>query len=130
MAAKKISLVTPSGVYVAREKYAVKRMSSAAYGLPTSFDLGYDKDIPLAVRISAGGIFVHSAPWSVADQGVRNVSHGCININPDAAKWFYGTFGFGDVVTVTGTNTQLAPTDGFGDWNIPWSTWQDGSALR
>jgi len=126
---KKISFVTPSGIYVAQEKYAVRRMSSATYGLPTTYDLGYDKYIPLAVRISAGGVFVHSAPWSVADQGVRNVSHGCINISPEAAKWFYSTFSFGDVVQVTGTSTKLAPTDGFGDWNIPWSQWQKGSAL-
>ncbi len=126
---KKISFVTPSGTYVAQEKYPVKQMSSATYGLPTSYDLGYDKAIPLAVRISGEGIFVHSAPWSVADQGVRNVSHGCININPDAAKWFYKTFSFGDIVQVTGTSTKLAPTDGFGDWNIPWEQWQTGSAL-
>ena len=64
-----ISFVTPSGTYVVQEKYEVKRMSSATYGLPTSYELGYDKDIPLAVRLSAGGIFVHSAPWSVDDQG-------------------------------------------------------------
>ncbi len=126
---KKISFVTPSGTYVAQEKYPVKQMSSATYGLPTSYDLGYDKAIPLAVRISGEGIFVHSAPWSVADQGVRNVSHGCINISPDAAKWFYKTFSFGDIVQVTGTSTKLAPTDGFGDWNIPWEQWQTGSAL-
>lgn len=127
---KKISLVTPSGIYVAQERYAVKQMSSATYGLPTSYDLGYDKAIPLAVRISNGGIFVHSAPWSVADQGVRNVSHGCININPAAAKWFYDTFSFGDIVQVTGTSTQLESTDGFGDWNLSWDKWQQGSALR
>ena len=126
---KKISLVTPSGIYVAQERYAVKQMSSATYGLPTSYDLGYDKAIPLAVRISNGGIFVHSAPWSVADQGVRNVSHGCININPAAAKWFYDTFSFGDIVQVTGTSTQLESTDGFGDWNLTWPKWQQGSAL-
>jgi len=127
---KKISLVTPSGTYVAQEKYPVKQMSSATYGLPTSYDLGYDKAIPLAVRISNGGIFVHSAPWSVADQGIRNVSHGCININPAAAQWFYNTFGFGDIVQITGTSTKLAPTDGFGDWNLSWDKWQQGSALR
>lgn len=40
-----------------------------------------------------------------------------VNINPAAAKWFYDTLSFGDVVTVTGT--QPAPDDGFGDWNIP-----------
>jgi lipoprotein-anchoring transpeptidase ErfK/SrfK len=126
---KKISLVTPSGTYVAQEKYAVKQMSSATYGLPTSYDLGYDSKIPLALRLSNGGIFIHSAPWSVADQGIRNVSHGCININPAAAQWFYNTFSYGDIVQVTGTSTKLAPTDGFGDWNIPWATWLQGSAL-
>lgn len=126
---KVISFVTPSGIYVAQEKYEVKQMSSASYGLPTSFDLGYDKAIPLAVRISNSGIFVHSAPWSVADQGVRNVSHGCININPEAAQWFYDNFSYGDIVQVTGTSVPLAPDDGYGDWNIPWDKWLQGSAL-
>jgi hypothetical protein len=66
-----ISFVTPSGIYVAQEKYEVKQMSSSTYGLPTTYDLGYDSAIPLAVRLSNSGIFAHSAPWSVADQGVR-----------------------------------------------------------
>ena len=126
---KEISFVTPSGIYVAQEKYEVKQMNSASYGLPTSYDLGYDSAIPLAVRLSNSGIFAHSAPWSVADQGVRNVSHGCINMPPDAAQWFYDTFSYGDIVTVTGTSTQLAPDDGYGDWNIPWDLWLKGSAL-
>lgn len=125
----KITFLTPSGTYVVQEKYKVKQMSSASYGLPTTYDLGYDQAIPLAVRISNSGIFVHSAPWSVADQGVRNVSHGCININPTAAQWFYDTFSYGDIVTVTGTAATLQPDDGFGDWNLSWSQWQNGSAL-
>ena len=124
-----ISFVTPSGIYVAQEKYDVKQMSSASYGLPTDYALGYDQAIPLAVRLSNSGIFAHSAPWSVADQGVRNVSHGCINQPPEDAQWFYDTFGFGDIVQVTGTSTQLAPHDGYGDWNIPWDQWVQGSAL-
>jgi lipoprotein-anchoring transpeptidase ErfK/SrfK len=126
---KEISFVTPSGIYVAQEKYEVKQMNSSSYGLPTSYDLGYDSAIPLAVRLSNSGIFAHSAPWSVADQGVRNVSHGCINMPPEAAQWFYDTFSYGDIVTVTGTSTQLAPDDGYGDWNIPWDQWLKGSAL-
>lgn len=124
-----ISFVTPSGTYVVEEKYKVKRMTSASYGLPADSSLGYDSQIPLAVRISDSGIFVHSAPWSVADQGVRNVSHGCININPSAAKWFYDNFSYGDIVTVTGTSTRLESWDGYGDWNIPWKQWLTGSAL-
>ncbi len=127
---KQISLETPSGIYVAQERYKVKHMSSASYGLPVDYDLGYDSDIPLAVRLSTTGIFVHSAPWSVKDQGVRNVSHGCININPKAANWFYNNFSFGDIVEVTGTSTTADPGALFGDWNIPWDQWQAGSALR
>jgi lipoprotein-anchoring transpeptidase ErfK/SrfK len=125
-----ISFVTPSGIYVAQEKYPVKQMNSATYGLPTSYDLGYDSAIPLAVRLSNSGIFAHSAPWSVADQGIRDVSHGCINMPPEDAQWFYDTFSYGDIVQVTGTSTQLAPDDGYGDWNIPWDQWQQGSALN
>jgi len=124
-----ISFVTPSGIYVAQEKYGVKQMNSGTYGLPTSYDLGYDSAIPLAVRLSNSGIFAHSAPWSVADQGVRNVSHGCINMPPDAAQWFYDTFSYGDIVQVSGTSTQLAPDDGYGDWNIGWDQWLQGSAI-
>lgn len=127
---KKISFVTPSGIYVAQERYKVKQMSSASYGLPTTYDLGYDSAIPLAVRISNSGIFVHSAPWSVKDQGIRNVSHGCVNINPTAAKWFYDNFRYGDIVEIVGTSAKLGPKDGFGDWNIPWEQWRAGSALR
>jgi len=84
----------------------------------------------VAVRISNSGEFVHSAPWSVADQGIRDVSHGCVNLPPDAAQWFYQTFGYGDVVDIRNTGVALRPTDGFGDWNIPWRTWTRGSALR
>jgi lipoprotein-anchoring transpeptidase ErfK/SrfK len=127
---KKISLVTPSGTYVAQEKYKVKQMASSTYGLPKNASLGYDAKVPLAVRISNSGIFVHSAPWSVADQGIRNVSHGCVNLSPTNGQWFYTNFSYGDIVTINHTGKQLEPTDGFGDWNIPWTTWLEGSALH
>ncbi|HWM03571.1 MAG TPA: Ig-like domain-containing protein [Actinophytocola sp.] len=127
---KRISFRTPSGTYVAQEKYPVKRMNSGSYGLPSNASLGYDEKIPLAVRISNSGIFVHAAPWSVADQGRRNVSHGCINLSPAAGRWFYDHFSYGDIVTIRGTGTRLHPTDGFGDWNIPWPKWREGSALN
>ena len=76
-----------------------------------------------------GASALMAAPWSVADQGIRNVSHGCINMPPDDAQWFYDTFSYGDIVQVTGTSTQLAPDDGYGDWNLSWDQWQQGSAL-
>jgi len=127
---KKITFTTPSGTYVAQEKYKVKRMDSGSYGLPSNASLGYDEKIPLAVRISNSGIFVHSAPWSVADQGRRNVSHGCVNLSPANGRWFYDNFHPGDIVTIKNTSAKLEPTDGFGDWNIPWEKWLEGSALK
>jgi lipoprotein-anchoring transpeptidase ErfK/SrfK len=125
-----IDFWTRSGPHVVMEKYAVKKMSSASYGLPVDSPLGYEEDIPLATRISGQGEFVHSAPWSVGDQGVRNVSHGCLNISPSNARWFYDTFRYGDIVDVRGTGHQLQPSDGLGDWTLSWTTWLKGSALR
>jgi lipoprotein-anchoring transpeptidase ErfK/SrfK len=66
-------------------------MTSASYGLPKDTPLGYDEKISLAVRISVDGEFVHSAPWSVWAQGKQNVSHGCVNVSPANAQYFYST---------------------------------------
>ena len=51
---KTIYFTTQSGPHIVTEKYPVKRMSSASYGLPKDTPLGYDEKIPLAVRITAG----------------------------------------------------------------------------
>jgi lipoprotein-anchoring transpeptidase ErfK/SrfK len=125
-----IDFWTRSGPHVVLEKYAVKKMSSESYGLPKDSPLGYEEDIPLATRISGAGEFVHAASWSVADQGVRNVSHGCVNISPANAQWFYTHMRYGDIVDIRGTPIKLALTDGLGDWGMSWSAWLQGSALR
>jgi lipoprotein-anchoring transpeptidase ErfK/SrfK len=125
-----ISFWTQSGVHVVLEKHAVKHMDSSSYGLPVDSPLGYSEDIPLATRISASGEFIHAASWSVGDQGVRNVSHGCVNISPANAQWFYNTFRYGDPVDIRGTGHPLPLTDGLGDWNLSWTQWRQGSALH
>jgi len=84
-------------------------MDSATYGVPNTSPDGYRVHVQLAVRFDNSGNYVHSAPWSVADQGDRNVSHGCINISPADAKWFYDNFGEGDPILVSnsvGSYTQ------------------------
>ncbi len=48
----------------------------------------------------------------------------------EAAQWFYDAFSFGDIVDVKGTGITLAPGDGYGDWNLGWDQWLQGSALR
>ncbi len=125
-----IDFWTRSGPHVVLEKYKVREMSSASYGLPVDSPLGYKEKIPLATRVSGGGEFVHAASWSVADQGYRNVSHGCINISPANAQWFYTTFRYGDIVDIRGTPIKLPLTDGLGDWGLSWAEWLKGSALR
>jgi lipoprotein-anchoring transpeptidase ErfK/SrfK len=127
---KTIYFTTASGPHVVQEKYAVKKMSSASYGLPVNSPLGYEENIPLAVRVSADGEFVHAASWSVAQQGRRNVSHGCINISPANADWFYHTFTYGDIVDIKNTGAMLQPGNKYGDWMVSWSDWLAGSALR
>ncbi|WP_337998980.1 L,D-transpeptidase [Dietzia alimentaria] len=69
-----------NGVYCTGERGRNVRMNSETSGLRIE-EGGYDSIVHDAVRLSYDGIYIHFAPWSVADQGVRNVSHGCINIS-------------------------------------------------
>lgn len=120
---------THSGPHVVIDKNREKTMDSTTYGLALDAG-GYVTEVEYATRISNNGEFVHSAPWSVADQGVRNVSHGCINLAPDNAAWFFNFSQVGDVVEVVGTTVPLGPADGdIYDWAIPWAQWVAGSAI-
>lgn len=115
-----------NGVHVVTQQHETYKMDSSTYGLEPD-EGGYVTTVQYATRISNGGEFVHAAPWSVADQGERNVSHGCINMSTEDARWFYNTFDKGDVVIQTNTGgPQLQPWDGFGDWQIPWDQWLTG----
>lgn len=120
--------VTPNGTYIVAERHRDIVMDSSTYGLPVDSADGYRTDVEWATRLSYSGIFVHSAPWSIADQGVENVSHGCLNVSPSNAIWFYENTKKGDLVTVSGTSgPTLSGTDGLGDWNVPWSEWVAGN---
>jgi lipoprotein-anchoring transpeptidase ErfK/SrfK len=119
-----IDFWTRSGVHVVLTKEPQVVMSSASYGITNKNDPNYySETIKLACRISLGGEFVHLADWNIPAQGHRNTSHGCVNVGPDNARWFYNTFTVGDVVQVRNTPKNLPLTDGLGDWNVPWSQW-------
>jgi len=114
---------THNGVHVVTDKKASMTMDSTTFGLALDAG-GYRVPVKFATRISNGGEFVHSAPWSVAQQGKENVSHGCVNLAPANAQWFYGISRPGDVVQVTGTPVPLTGKDtDIPDWTIPWSQW-------
>ncbi len=114
---------TKSGVHVVMDKERTTVMDSASFGVPAGSSESYRTTVHWATRISNSGEFVHAAPWSVGDQGRRNVSHGCVNVSVANATWFFNYSRLGDVVEIKGTPVQIAPTNGFGDWNIPWTEW-------
>jgi lipoprotein-anchoring transpeptidase ErfK/SrfK len=114
---------TDSGIHVVSDKQAKVVMDSSTVGIPRNSPGGYYETVDWDVRISNSGEFVHAAPWSVADQGRNNVSHGCVNLSPADGQWFYNFSVPGDVVKVVGTPKQLAPTNGLGDWNVSWASW-------
>jgi lipoprotein-anchoring transpeptidase ErfK/SrfK len=109
---------TPDGTYYVQNKFADIVMDSETYGVPHNSPDGYRLHVKLAVQFDNSGNYVHSAPWSVSDQGMRNVSHGCINISPDNARWFYDNFGIGDPVIVTNSVGRYTQNDGGQDWQI------------
>jgi lipoprotein-anchoring transpeptidase ErfK/SrfK len=91
---------------------------------------GYtDTPVQWSVRITLSGEYVHSAPWNGLI-GRSSTSHGCTNLFPKPAKWFYNFAHVGDIVTYTNTGGAPMPAlDGLGDWNLSWSVWQQGGLL-
>ncbi|MBV9090573.1 MAG: L,D-transpeptidase [Mycobacteriaceae bacterium] len=96
----KPSRPTPVGNFTILEKDRTVIMDSRTIGIPLNSPEGYLITASYAERITWSGVYVHSAPWSVDSQGHANVSHGCINLSPDNAAWYYNTASVGDPVIV------------------------------
>lgn len=91
---------TPVGHFTALEKQRSVVMDSRTIGIPLSSSEGYKITAQYAVRVTWSGVYVHSAPWSVDSQGHANVSHGCINLSPDNAAWYFDNVNVGDPIEV------------------------------
>ncbi|WIX84752.1 Ig-like domain-containing protein [Amycolatopsis sp. DG1A-15b] len=116
---------TPQGTYTVMSEHTGYTMNSATYGVPEDAPGGYSTFVQYAVRLSYSGIFYHSAPWSVRQQGHSNVSHGCLNLSPENTKWLMDTSKKGDVVTVQNSGgPKLEPTDGWSVWQLSWDEWR------
>lgn len=125
----KDSTPTNNGIYIVAEREPSVIMDSSTYGVPVNSPEGYKETVYDATRISFSGIYVHSAPWSLGDQGNSDVSNGCLNVSPDNAEWFLTHALRGDIVIAKNTvGPPLPGDDGLGDWNVPWSVWKRGNA--
>jgi lipoprotein-anchoring transpeptidase ErfK/SrfK len=101
---------TANGTYLTIEKANPTRMVGN----------GYNVLVPLAVRFTWSGNYIHWAAWSVAQQGNTNVSHGCVNISPADAAIYYPLAVPGDPVTVTGSPAAGIWNDGYTEWFLGW----------
>jgi lipoprotein-anchoring transpeptidase ErfK/SrfK len=89
----------------------------------------YDLIVPWSVRITNGGEYVHAAAWNGRNIGARSTSDGCTNLNTPDAEWFYQFSRIGDVVIYTNTGgPAMKPGDGFGEWNLPATSFNDDPA--
>lgn len=123
-----ITYWTQRGTYTVLAKNNPVIMDSRTYGLPFSKG-GYREAINWATRISTDGVFLHELKSTEYAQGHIDVSHGCLNLNPRNAKWFYQLSRPGDVVIVRHTGGSPLQVWQNGDWSVPWKTWVKGSAL-
>ncbi|GLZ80182.1 hypothetical protein Afil01_49890 [Actinorhabdospora filicis] len=129
-----VSLGKPSkpsfyGTMVIMEKLRKTVFDSSTYGVPVDSPDGYKTDIEFAQRMTWDGQFIHSAPWSVGDQGKRNVSHGCINVSRPNAEWFFEWANVGDPIQVLNTEEGVTEGNGWTCWNMSWEEFLKGSAL-
>lgn len=126
-----IPLDTPSGTMVVLDDERRVHMTSASWGMAKNDPQSYDVWVDFGVRLTWDGIYTHSAPWNVDLHGVRNDSHGCINLDPGDAEWMFDNWGPGDIVQVSGTGEQFPNFgDGYGAWQMSWAQWTAGSALK
>ncbi|GAA6524674.1 Ig-like domain-containing protein [Intrasporangium sp. DVR] len=121
---------TRSGVKVIMEKFTNFTMKAESIGLKEG-DKDYYEDVKVkrALRITHSGEFLHSAPWSVSQQGKDNVSHGCTGMSDANSIWVYDQMRVGDVVETVGSDKPMTLGNGYADWNLSWDSWQQGSAL-
>jgi lipoprotein-anchoring transpeptidase ErfK/SrfK/predicted small lipoprotein YifL len=122
---------TRNGVKVVLGKEYYVRMRGTSIGIAEGTAESYDLPVYYATRVTWSGEYVHAAPWSVGSQGYANVSHGCVGMSTGNAQWFFDNVREGDLVQVVNSygNTMEPFGNGFGDWNLSWKKWREGSAL-
>jgi lipoprotein-anchoring transpeptidase ErfK/SrfK len=117
------ALPTPDGTYLTVEKHNPVRM------IGTQADY-YNELVYYAVRFTYSGDYYHSAPWSVAEQGNTNVSHGCVNLSPAHAQTYYNMAVPGDPITITNSPKAGRWDDGWTEWFLSWDQYLAGSATH
>ncbi len=125
----KDGFITREGIKVITSKERYRVMDASTIDIPKDSPDYYRLKVEYAMRLTWSGEFLHAAPWSVANQGHDNVSHGCTGMSLEDAKWLFEQSKIGDPVKFTGSDRPLESGNGWTDWNVSWSQWKAGSAL-
>lgn len=120
-------LDTPNGHYLSFAMGNPVDMNSASFGVMPGDPGYYNVMVYDSVQFTADGDYVHSAPWSVGEQGYVNVSHGCVNVAPDNAAWYYDHSLLGDPISVVGSPAPPIWGDGWTIWFLSWRKLLAGS---
>jgi lipoprotein-anchoring transpeptidase ErfK/SrfK len=119
---------TEGGTFVVFNKQNPAIMSSKSFGITSGPFYFPPTPVYWATQFTPSGNYVHAAPWSVGEQGVVNVSHGCVNLSTDRAELYYNRAQIGDIVIVKRSPVKAAPGD-MTDWMYSWHRWLSHSAL-
>jgi lipoprotein-anchoring transpeptidase ErfK/SrfK len=101
----------------------------------------HDCGIKWDQRLTYSGEYLHAAPWNCAPTratgcqgpydniGHADSSNGCTNLTPADALALYNFLQIGDPIDYPNANGQrMQLGTGYGDWNVPWTTWRTGGA--
>jgi len=116
---------TRSGIKLIMDKRYVTKMTNAMIGAREHYSL----QVHYAMRITSSGEFLHAAPWNAAYFGRVNHSHGCVGMSTGNAAWLFNRVMIGDPVVTTGSSRRMEPGNGYGDWNLSYAAYKQGSAL-
>lgn len=114
---------TPNGTVIIMTREPVGDFSNPRYGYT-------DVHLPWAMRLSNSGEYIHAYQANAANIGVRNTSHGCVNMLEKDAKAYFDSALIGDPVEVTGSKTTFKTTSDVNDWLFTWDKWKSMSALK
>lgn len=113
-----------NGVKVIMSRETSRQMDAATTGTDPADSEYYNLNVKYAMRLTYSGEFLHQAEWSVASQGVANVSHGCTGMSPTNAKWLFDRSKVGDVVIYKGSKRSLEWGNGYTAWDMSYSQWK------
>ncbi|MEV6397271.1 L,D-transpeptidase [Streptomyces sp. NPDC051907] len=117
---------TWNGTMVVLDKQRKVFMDSRTVNIADTYQGWYG----YAVHLTTSGTYLHENTRANTFAGKQNVTHGCVGLASDGtARRFYEQVIPGDVVRVVNSKDQVAPGNGYGDWNLSWSEWRSLSAL-